>query len=150
MTACDITLFYMWYKSCIVMNLLLVENKSADLTATRRQHRPLRCFLAAQTRRRSTHRHEKNMSKASRSLFFFFSWALMEEKGLKAFTLVKQIINSELHSVAEHYNWNSLIEAVFTGNQCFTAVEHFHFLVRTCLFLQIHERPNRICCSFFF
>lgn len=71
----------------------------------------------------------------------------MEEKGLKAFTLVKQIINWELHSVAEHYNWNSLIEAAFTGNQCFTAVECFHFLVRTCLFLQIHKRPNRICCS---
>lgn len=89
------------------MNLLLVENKSAELTTTRWQHRPLRCFLAAAAATAAPH---TTMRKTCLGLtlsfffFFFFSGALMEEKGLKAFTLVKQIINSELHSVAEHYN----------------------------------------------
>lgn len=134
--ATSVSLLYIWSKSCVVTTFFLLKNKNkahnSPWPAGTLDDSSVSSVIEPATGHPAAHHHERNVW-ASHSLFLMSTGG---RKGPKACTLVKQIINSELHSVAEPHNWNSLAEAQFTGDQCSTAVEHFHFLQRTSWFSQ--------------
>lgn len=137
--------FYMWFKSCVVTAFFLFPKNKAHIPPWPAGTLDDSLFPLWWSQPPATLLHTTvRETSGPHTLFSLISTGGRE--GPKACTLVKQIINSELHSGAEPHNWNSLTEAQFTGDQCSTAVEHFHFLLAHGLVLRIHEWPNRIRC----